>query len=236
MFKSLEDRLPIKQMIASQIEEAILNKKFEPGSKLPSENELCVQFGVSRTSVREAIQMLSAQGLVYIEKGRGIFVSKVTSESVVSPLQKYLKLKIDKNYVVDLTHARQILEPAIAKEASLNHDEDDLQRLENDIELLINCKGGYIELANIDMSFHLNLAKATKNIVVPLLLKPIHSLIPEIKSTVYATVKDAKDSATIWHRKILDAVKRRDGESAYEAMVEHLKIAEEHAKKVFVEE
>ena len=67
---------------------------------------------------------------------------------------------------------------------------------------------------------------------MPLLLDPIHRLIPEIKSTIYATIGEAKESAVFWHQKILDAVISRDGEQAREAMIEHLRIAEEHAAKM----
>lgn len=232
MFNTIEKRIPLKKIIASEIEDTILSKKYPPGTKLPSENELCKQFNVSRTSVREALQILSAHGLITVEKGKGIFVNKVTYENVVAPLQNYLKLSLDSDYVLDLVHARQILEPAIAREASINHNENDIKTLEDDIELLRNCKGGYKELAELDMKFHYDLAKSTGNIVVPLLLKPIHSLLPEVKSAVYATINEAKETAVTWHSNILEAVKRRDPDKAYSFMVEHLKIAEEHAKRV----
>ena len=55
IFSPLESRESISKLISAQIENAIFEKKYLPGSKLPSENELCEQFGVSRTSVREAL-------------------------------------------------------------------------------------------------------------------------------------------------------------------------------------
>ncbi len=232
IFSPLESREQISNLIVKQIEKAIFEKKFLPGSKLPSENELCDQFGVSRTSVREALGSLEAQGIIEIVKGKGMFVKKISSETVTNPLQKYLKFKADRNYVMDLVHARQIIEPAIAYYAALNHVEEDLERLSNDIKKLKDCTGGYLELANLDTMFHLNLARASGNRVMPLLLDPVHKLIPEVKSTVYATVSDAKGSAVIWHQKILDAVINRDAEKARTAMEEHLKIAEAHAEKM----
>ncbi|MBU0559040.1 MAG: FadR family transcriptional regulator [Bacteroidetes bacterium] len=233
IFNHVGNRVSISNLIASQIEEAILNKTFQPGSKLPSELELCRQFGVSRTSVREALQILSAYRLINVEKGKGIFVNSFTSESVSNPMQKYLKLNLDRNYILDLIHARRILEPAIAREASLNHTEEDINQLEEDINALVECKSGYDELAEWDMAFHLDLARATRNVVIPLLLAPIHNLMPKLKSTVYATISEAKESAVLWHTKIFEAVKERNSNKAYKAMVEHLKIAEQHAEKVF---
>ena len=193
---------------------------------------MCAQFGVSRTSVREALRALEAQGIIEIIKGKGMFVNKISAETVTNPLQKYLKFRVDRNYVMDLVHARQILEPAIAYYAALNHNDEDIKRLTDDIKRLKVCSGSYQELANLDTMFHLNLARASRNRVMPLLLDPIHNLIPEVKSSVYASVSDAKRSAVIWHQKIFDAVKIRDAEKARSAMEEHLKIAEEHAEKM----
>jgi len=232
IFSPLETRESISKLISDQIEKAIFEKKYTPGSKLPSENELCEQFGVSRTSVRDALGTLEAQGVIEIIKGKGMFVNKISSDTVTNPMQKYLKLRTDRNYVMDLVHARQIIEPAISYYAAINHNDEDIDRLTNDIERLRDCSGGYLELANLDTLFHLDLARASRNRVMPLLLDPIHKLIPEVKSTIYATVKDAKGSAVIWHQKILDAVISGDAAQARTAMDEHLKIAEEHAEKM----
>ncbi len=231
-FSPLESRESISKLISDQIEKAIFENKYPPGSKLPSENELCEQFGVSRTSVRDALGTLEAQGMIEIIKGKGMFVNKISSETVTNPMQKYLKFRADRNYVMDLVHARQIIEPAISYYAALNHNDEDIERLKIDIQRLKDSSGDYLELANLDTLFHLDLARASRNRIMPLLLDPIHKLIPEVKSSVYATVKDAKASAVIWHQKILDAVVSGDAQRARTAMEEHLKIAEEHAEKM----
>lgn len=229
MFKQVGDRVSVKEMILDQIEKAILSKQLSPGDKLPSENELCQQFGASRTSVREALQSLAANGLISVEKGRGMFVNHITSDSVAAPLSKYLKMKLDEFYMLDLVKARQIFEPAIAFEAAKNHTDEDIKILKKDILDLEDHNKGFKELAQLDMNFHQHLAKATQNVVVPLLLKPVQQLMPEVKSTVYANIEQAKESAIIWHEKILEAVKTSDPQLAYSRMTEHLRIAEEHA-------
>ena len=232
MFNSIETRVPIKQLIASQIEDAILTKKYLPGAKLPSENELCEQFNVSRTSVREALQILSAHGLITVEKGKGMFVNRITSESVISPFEKYLMQRLDRHTVTDLIRARQMIEPSIARQAALNRTEEDLKNLEDDIKNMEECTEGYKEQVELDMIFHQHLALATKNQIVPLLLRVIQGILPELKSQVYVNVEDAKEAAIIWHSKIFDAVKRGDADNAFQSMVEHLKKAEEHSNKV----
>ena len=228
MFNPLAERISIKEIIAAQIEEAILNKKYPPGSKLPSENDLCKMFGVSRTSVREALQMLNVQGLVSIEKGRGIFVRSLSSESVTKSIIKFFEHRFEGDYYFDLIHARQIIEPGIAYLAALNRREEDLIKLEKDIIDITNNDGDHVKHGEYDMSFHMHLAYASRNNLIPLLLKPIHKLMPLVKSSIMANVKGAKEAAVIWHTKILNDVKNQDAEGAKNSMIEHLKIAEEH--------
>lgn len=228
MFNPLDERVSIKDLIASQIEEAILEKKYLPGSKLPSENELCKMFGVSRTSVREAIQILHTHGLVNIEKGKGIFVKNISSESVSNNILKFLEHRFEGDYYFDLIHARQIIEPGIAYLAALNRTDDDIECLKKDIDDIKNNDGNPIKHGEYDMSFHMHIARASQNKLLPLLLKPIHKLMPSVKSKILTDVEEAKEAAVVWHTKIFEKIKNQDPEGAENAMVAHLKIAEKH--------
>ena len=228
MFNPLAERVSIKEIIAAQIEEAILNKKYLPGSKLPSENELCQMFGVSRTSVREAIQILNVQGFVTIEKGRGIFVKNLSSESVTNSILKFLEHRFEGDYYFDLIHARQIIEPGTAYLAALNRTDEDLIKMEKDIKDIKDNEGDPVKHGEYDMAFHMHLARASKNKLLPLLLKPIHLLMPSVKSKIMTNVDDAKEAAVIWHTKIFDDIKDRNAEGAKNSMIAHLKIAEKH--------
>lgn len=204
------------------------------GDKLPSELELCKQFGVSRTVVREALKMLNAKGLVLIVKGKGVFVRDFSSDIVTNPLRLYLQVMNEENYVLDIVKTRQIIEPPIAALAAINRTEEDIIKIEKAFQELKNCQGDFSQLAKLDMTFHLEIAKASENTVIPLILEPIHKLMPEIKSSVYATNIDAKESALKWHRKILDRIIDKDSDGAFDAMSKHLKIAEEHARKMLM--
>jgi len=218
--------------VVSQIEKTIRSKTLLPGAKLPSELVLCEQFGVSRTAVREALRTLSARGLVTIMKGKGIFVQNISSETVTDPIQLYFEMRLQRDYVLDIVHARQIIEPPIAASAAFHYTEEDAEKLKKDQYNLVHSNGDYKELSRLDMLFHLDVAKASENSLIPLILEPIHRLIPQIKSSVYATVADAKQSAVEWHQKILTAILQRDAESARNAMVRHLEIAEQHTEQM----
>jgi GntR family transcriptional repressor for pyruvate dehydrogenase complex len=223
----------LSKSVEAKIEEVILSKKLSPGSKLPSEQQMCNQFGVSRTAIREALRMLSGRGLVKILKGKGIFVNNPTAETVTDPLHVYLHLLYEKTHVFDVIHARQMIEPAIAAAAALNHTNEDALKLKRDLDDLINCSDEHAELSRLDMLFHLDIARASENPIVPLIIDPIHRLMPKIKSDVYVAVRDAKGSAVEWHTKILNAILQRDPRAAREAMEQHLKIAEEHIRTTY---
>lgn len=232
IFTPIAVREPLSKKIAAEIQDAIRTRKLAPGEKLPTEQQLGIQFGVSRTAVREAVRMLSARGLITIVKGKGIFVRPFSAETVTGPLHMYLQLASERNYALDLIRARQLIEPSLAEEAALQRTEEDLGRLRHDMEKLRSCLEDSPELAALDMAFHLDIARATQNLLMPLLLDPIHRLMPEIKSSVYATVRNAKGSALVWHEKILEMVAAKDPGGARSAMVNHLKIAEDHVKKM----
>lgn len=231
-FDRLTAREPLSKKVASEIEEAVRLRKLVPGTRLPSEQELGTQFGVSRTVIREAVRMLSAKGLLSIAKGKGIFVRPFDADNVADPMHLYLQLQIDRDYALDVVHARQIIEPPIAAEAALKRTDQDIARLRAGVEELRGCPEGFEKLAALDMAFHLQIAKASHNPLLPLLLDPIHRLMPDIKSSVYKTVKDARDSAVVWHSKILEKILQRDPDGAREAMQEHLMIAQKHTMKM----
>jgi len=124
-----------------------------------------------------------------------------------------------------------VIEPAIAYVAATKHSKDDALKLEKDCEDLKNCNpDDYTELARLDLLFHLDIAKATHNIIIPIMLEPIHRLMPPIKISVYKAVRNSQDSALEKHMKVLHAILKRDAEGARRAMTAHLKVAEDHLR------
>jgi GntR family transcriptional repressor for pyruvate dehydrogenase complex len=174
--------------------------------------------------------MLSARGIISIEKGRGIFVNGFSSETVTHPMMTYLQFK--GNDVLDVIKARLIIEPSIAEYAAMHRDEEDIQILMNDIDEMIRNQGHEKEHANLDLQFHLHVAAASKNHIMPLILQPIHKLMPKIKQRILSTVPNAFQSAVEWHSKIVEAIKNSDPEKAFQTMKKHLEIALEHTQQM----
>ncbi len=227
-FKSVGKSQLLSHAVVEAIENSIRSRHLVPGMKLSSELELCQQFGVSRTVLREALRVLSGRGLVRIEKGRGIFVSRLSPKSVTTPMEMYLLQNHGAFQSLDIIRARQLIEPPIAAEAALHHSADDAERLQKDFQDMKDCDGGSENLAALDLAFHRHIADASGNGVVPLLIEPIHALMPQIKSSVHKVVEDARYSAIEWHGRILDAILRRDAEGARSSMETHLKESEKH--------
>ncbi len=232
LFTEVGNRDSLSKKISHEIELAINSKVLKEGDKLPTEFELCKQFGVSRTSLREALRTLSAKGLISVEKGRGIYVKKISSDTVTDPMQNYLKFKIGMPYVLEVIEARRIIEPEIARSAALNRTDEDIEKMKSDINKLKIYEGGPEGLAHVDMEFHLNIAHATQNRLIPLMVKPVFRLMPMIKSKIISDIPNAIESAIVWHKKILDAIIEKDPHKAYEEMKHHLVIAHEHAEEM----
>ncbi|MCX6138262.1 MAG: FadR/GntR family transcriptional regulator [Ignavibacteriales bacterium] len=232
MFTPIASREPLSKTVAAKIEEAIRERHLSTGDRLPSEHEMCDQFGVSRTAVREALRMLSARGLISIQKGKGNFVKDLSVDTVTDSLQLYLRTNTKHGFVIDVVRARQIIEPSIAAAAAVNRTEEDVVKLRGDIDQLCRCNEDFEKLAALDMQFHLDIAVASHNTLMPLILDPIHKLLPNIKSSIYKTVDEARDSAVEYHSKILNAIIQRSPGKAHREMTTHLAIAEEHALRM----
>ena len=235
MFEKVGSRQILSLSVQEQIELAIKERRLPPGEKLPTELELCDNFGVSRTVMREALRMLSAKGLISIEKGRGLFVKEISADSVTDPMHMYLTVNYSNIYALDVVHARQAIEPSIAAMAATQRSEEVLIRLDTNLQKVKDLKADFTTLASLDSEFHLLVAEASGNPIMPLVLEPIHKLMPHIKMAIYDVVQDAKESAVEYHGKIIEAIARKSEQDARHWMLEHLKQAELHIRRAIAE-
>ncbi|MCK5731804.1 MAG: FadR family transcriptional regulator [Tenericutes bacterium] len=229
-FQRVGKQLTISQEIEKQIEKSILNKRFIPGQKLPTEIELCETFGVSRTALREALQMLSSRGLIAVKKGSGIFVEDYSTTNAIRQMRLYLELNLDRDYLKYIVQVRKLLEPDIARLSAGNRTESELDYLQETLVALENCSPyDYKVEGGLDRDFHLAIARSTGNPMIPLIIEPIYQIMPKIKELILEEIDDAIKLALASHKLIYERIREQDEEGAYEAMVNHLEIAEEHA-------
>jgi GntR family transcriptional repressor for pyruvate dehydrogenase complex len=233
LFGKIGNDLTLSQQVEQKIENVIREKKILPGEKLPTENELCAMFGVSRTALREALRMLTARGLISIRKGSGIYVNDYSAQHVTKPMSIYLELNFNKDYIMHLIQVRQILEPDIARMAALNRTDEDIAKLRRLLDKFIKCReDDYSREGNLDKDFHLLLANASGNPIIPLMVQPIFELMPKIRTLVYAHVDHAKSNAVELHERILNNIEQQNEQGAYQAMQDHLDMAKKHSEAI----
>jgi GntR family transcriptional repressor for pyruvate dehydrogenase complex len=209
------------EQIVQQIEESVLKGTLKEGDQLPAERELAQQFGVSRTAVREAIKALHEKGLVDAFPGRGTFITSGNSNSMRQSLDRILKSG-HADGAAHLVEIREILEPEIAALAAERADDQDLATMREAVGVMDNARldaDAYIEA---DLDFHLALAEAAANPFILSLIDSIVGLLREQRMRTFY-VDGGPERGQFHHKRILDAVERRDSRGAREAMGAHLR-------------
>ena len=213
----------LSQKIERKIEEAIRTKRLIPGTKLPSEKELCESFAVSRTALREALRRLSARGLIEIKKGSGMYDSELKIEDAIKSLNLYYDMKFGSNLIRQIIEVRRIFEPEIGRLAAINRTDEDLKLLQSNIHELELCNPDNTQL-EVDLinRFHMNMAKATGNPIVIISMEPIYSLLPRMRNMIYANIEGEKEYTLRLQKEILKALADKDSERSYQYTVELL--------------
>jgi GntR family transcriptional repressor for pyruvate dehydrogenase complex len=208
------------EQIVQQIEGRILGGDLEFGDKLPSEQELADQFGVSRTAVREAIKTLRAKGLVEVLPGKGTFVTDGSSQILRTSFDQVLKIN-NQSRLDNLIEVREMLEPKIAALAAERADEEDIESMKEAVAAMDNSIEDAEAFIEADLAFHLALAHATKNALIPLLIDPIVDMLQEQRIRIFETDKGS-ECGQIHHKKIFQCINQHDAQGAHDAMTAHL--------------
>ena len=155
--------------VAAEIQKLISQRDLIPDMKLPSERELCEQFGVSRTVVREAVRMLVSKGLLETRRGKGTLVCRMTSDQLSEPLSMLVATQSDRFTVDHIHQVRSILEVAIVRLAARQATEEDLLPAARSGRQNAEMDPHGERFAALDTDFHTLLAQTTHN---PLLVGP----------------------------------------------------------------
>jgi len=208
------------EQIVSQIEQRILAGELKAGDQLPSENELAKQFRVSRTAVREAIKALREKRLVEIRPGRGTFIINGMPDAMRHSFGLLMKFG-SVNGFSNLVEVREILEPEIAALAATRITEEYIGAMQEAVQIMDTALDNVDVFAEADLDFHLALAEATQNPIIPVLVDSIIDLLREHRKRI-GLVNGGLQRGQSHHKKILEAVSRRDPQAARQAMQDHL--------------
>lgn len=215
----LKARAPLHREVAEILSERIITGEFPEKSLLPTERELCESMGVSRTVIREAIKFLESRGLVRIERGRGTLVQEAHAGPVGETLRLLLRRRGD--VLKDLLEVRKILEVGIAGLAAERRTDTHLQGMQQALETMRrkpNAPEGYVDA---DVAFHAEIAGASQNPLVLVLLEPLTTLLRESRLTSFSGPRMVQ-ARTRQHEEIFERIRARDAAGAREAMSRHL--------------
>jgi GntR family transcriptional regulator, transcriptional repressor for pyruvate dehydrogenase complex len=208
------------EQVAEQIRKLISSGAFKPGDKLPSERELCGKLGVGRSSVRDAIRTLQANGILEPRQGHGPVVRDPASDPLVLPLQR------QRHKVIELLEVRRMLEPALAARAAKNATAAEIAQMREILQRHGRKLRRGQQAIEEDSQFHYAIALAARNSVVLRVLDVLMEQLIESRSRSLQ-VPGRPERSYDGHRGILRAIERRDGKAAEAAVRKHLEEIEE---------
>ena len=212
------------ETVAEDLATLILSGELDPGTKLPSENDLATQFGVSRNVVREGIRSLIEQGLVSVRAGDGIYVQTPDESTVVDAFSRYMQLNRSPNWLEELYEVRHQLESGIAALAAERATSRDVQDLEDALVRMRAHTGDPREWAWSDWDFHRALARASHNALYPLLLNVLYEQVLVAFEEGWYYPK-AYESGLRFHAEIVEHIRNGDVKAAQETMLAHLEVS-----------
>lgn len=214
-------RISAAASVREQIKRYILQHRLAPGDLMPTELELCAELGVSRSSVREAMNQLDALDIVDVQHGRGTFVGEISLAPLVDSVS--FRCLVDRREadaalreIIDVRRALELGQAAVVVAALHGKHDDDLHDL---VDTMLARSGGGRRFPDQDRAFHIGLQQhASEN-------RLAHNLIGafwDIHTFVIGEVgapdsKDIEETARA-HRDMLEAAERGD-EPAYVAAV-----------------
>jgi DNA-binding FadR family transcriptional regulator len=205
--------------VAEIVSREIASGKFPKNSYLPPERELCKTFGVSRTVIREATQLLESHGLVQVERGKGIQVVDSQEKHLSRSIKRLVK---QRGYIVEhLMEFRHILEVAVAGLAADRRTPTNIATMKRWLAVMHDKPGepeGYVDA---DVEFHNEIVRATQNPTILLLLEPISDLLRESRIASFSGVTKVS-IRTKQHEEILSMIEQGNAEGARLVMDKHL--------------
>ncbi len=211
-------RKPIYEQVSDQLREFIDINQLQPGDRLMTERELAQQLSVGRSSIREAITALRAQGIVEVRHGEGIYLMRRPEELISSLAAELIETHADHPYIWE---TRQALETQCARLAATRATPIDIAEIEAGLELMASEIGSGKPGLEGDRRFHMGVAAAAHN---PVLMELLHGIRGSLDRTseTSLTRSGQPEQSLRDHQLIYDAILAGDADEAAGQMLRHL--------------
>ncbi len=199
----------IVEQIIQSIVDAIISGRYKAGMKLPNEYELIEEFKISRNSLREAMKILSAMGIVDIRRGDGTYVCSQVNPSIFDSVVYSMIYNLSTND--ELLELRQIVDETIVRLAMEKITYEELRELYENVEAMEKAiqNSDILLSQHYDVIFHTRLIECCKNTFFVNIMKGVYSV---FEKSISANVElEKKDSlAAYYHKNILLCIEKKD--------------------------
>jgi len=211
-------KLNVGEQVFDQLKQQFLNNEWKQGEKIPSENDLAQAFGVSRVTVRQALQKLVVLGLLETRLGEGSFVKEAKAGLYMNSIIPIAFL--GENSFKEVLEFRMKIEGTVAELATEKITENDISELESCFNKMEIYKDDLEMFSKTDFEFHMIIAKATRNS----LFIEIFNIMNDILSNAMIKVVAKKGNASglYYHKLLLETIKTHDPKQVRKVMDEHM--------------
>lgn len=215
----------VVNQVVKQITDSIIAGDLKPGDKLPTEPELCENFGIGRNSVREAIKILEAYGVVYIKRAEGTFVNDSYNHKMLDPM--LYGILLDKNLRINIIQARKVLDTGMLYQIISMITDEKMDKIQQEFESLKTVVLGEgvaaKQVLQADVDFHRALVESTGN---PILCN-MHEYVDRIttpsreKTVELVLEKNQAEKFILLHQKIINLLLEKNYQNIESVLAEH---------------
>ena len=209
-------------VLASELRKQILGGALAPGAALPAERDLVTQTGLSRGSVREALRILEAEGLVSTPPGR--LGGSIARQPGDDSLAKYISLFVHGRGItlLSLLQTREAVEPSLAALAAENRTEEELDILRDVTKRVEAAYADTPLYLSENVNWHCAIAAASQNELLRAFMVAISSMVYKASAIENFATEEVRSVVLKAHRRIFEAIAAKDAEAARRRMARHL--------------
>lgn len=212
-----------------QIVSLISSGELKPGDKIPSERELAAVMGISRQSIREALNRAEVMRLIEVRQGEGSFILSSVNESLKPPLTLIMEKEVER--IFDFLEIRKLVEGWCAEKAAVEATGDELENMQEILDKMKKVAAKDKQWEAMDLELHLSFAKATHNVIAVHIMEALKSNFrPFFKFTKSMPSSERIDVLWQHHYEIFSAIKQKDPVKAKKKVIAHLNFIEEKLK------
>jgi GntR family transcriptional repressor for pyruvate dehydrogenase complex len=211
----------VTDLIVQRLVNLILDERLKPGDRLPTERDLMAQLSVGRSSLREAIRVLTAIGVVEVSVGEGMFVGQGGASILTKPLSWGLLMSEETGR--EVIETRRVIESEMAALAARRATPEELAAIQEQIAIMEAHQRDGSAFTPLDLEFHLAVGRAAHNQVMYHILQTFQHVIRTwMERVTVEYFAGNPQPAFPDHVVISDAIEARDERAAREAMASHL--------------